>query len=61
MKKVGDGKGAKDLFCKANGTSSIYDILAQEKYPAWKLIEFQSAERKEFLEKRKKYLLSYPE
>jgi uncharacterized protein YbbC (DUF1343 family) len=47
----------KDLFCKANGTSAIYEILLNEKYPAWKLIEFHKAEREAFLEKRKKYLL----
>jgi uncharacterized protein YbbC (DUF1343 family) len=47
----------KDLFCKANGTSAIYEILINEKYPAWKLIEFHKTEREAFLEKRKKYLL----
>lgn len=49
--------GAKDLFCKANGTESIYQILLNEKYPAWKLIEFHKSERDQFLETRKKYLL----
>jgi uncharacterized protein YbbC (DUF1343 family) len=49
--------GSKDLFCKANGTECIYDILIHEKYPAWKLIEFQKEEREKFLETRKKYLL----
>ncbi len=47
----------KDLFCKANGTNAILDILKEEKFPAWKLIEFQKEERKSFLEKRRKYLL----
>ncbi len=47
----------KDLFCKANGTDSIYEILLSEKYPAWKLIEFQKEEREKFLETRKKYLI----
>jgi len=49
----------KDLFCKANGTDAIYEIIRQEKFPAWKLIDFQKAEREAFLEKRKLYLLGY--
>jgi uncharacterized protein YbbC (DUF1343 family) len=52
---------AKDLFCKANGTDAVYEILLKEKYPAWKLIDFQKAERESFLETRKKYLLAYPD
>ena len=52
---------AKDLFCKANGTDAIYEILLQEKYPAWKLIDFQKREREAFLDMRKKYLLEYPD
>jgi uncharacterized protein YbbC (DUF1343 family) len=48
---------SKDLFCKANGTDQVYEILSKEKYPAWKLIELHKAEREAFLEKRKKYLL----
>lgn len=47
----------KDLFCKANGTARVYDILLKEKYPAWKLIELDKSEREAFLEKRSKYLL----
>ena len=47
----------KDLFCKANGTEAVYEILLNEKYPAWKLIELHKSERVAFLEKRKKYLL----
>jgi uncharacterized protein YbbC (DUF1343 family) len=47
----------KDLFCKANGTEAVYEILLNEKYPAWKLIELHKTEREAFLEKRKKYLL----
>lgn len=47
----------KDLFCKANGTEAVFEILLKEKYPAWKLIELHKAEREIFLEKRKKYLI----
>lgn len=46
-----------DLFHKANGTAAIFEILMQEKYPAWKLIEYQHAERDAFRERRKPYLL----
>jgi uncharacterized protein YbbC (DUF1343 family) len=49
----------KDLFCKANGTDAVYEILLREKFPAWKLIDFQRKERETFLEKRKQYLLPY--
>jgi uncharacterized protein YbbC (DUF1343 family) len=48
---------SKDLFCKANGTDAVYEILLKEKYPAWKLIDLHKAEREAFLEKRKKYLI----
>lgn len=58
-KRFEESRSAKDLFCKANGTEAIYNILLEEKYPAWKLIEFQKKERDAFLEIRKKYLLDY--
>lgn len=47
----------KDLFCKANGTEKVYDILLNDKYPAWKLIELHREEREAFMAIRKKYLL----
>ncbi|HEY4254806.1 MAG TPA: DUF1343 domain-containing protein [Chlamydiales bacterium] len=50
-------RGAKELFCKANGTEEVYRILLEDKYPAWKLIELQKEERDAFLVKRAKYLL----
>jgi uncharacterized protein YbbC (DUF1343 family) len=50
-------KSNRDLFSKANGTDAIYEILVKEKYPAWKLIDYDKEEREAFLEKRKKYLL----
>lgn len=55
-KMLKESKG-KDLFCKANGTSAVLDILQNEKYPAWKLIELHKEERTAFLEKRSKYLI----
>lgn len=51
------GTSQKELFCKANGTERVYDILLKEKYPAWKLAQLDQKERERFLEKRKKYLL----
>jgi len=48
---------AKKIFCQANGTDKILLLLTQEKYPAWKLIEFDKEKRKQFAEKRKKYLI----
>ncbi len=56
MKRLTETK-RKDLFCKASGTDAVYEILVNEKYPAWKLIELHKSEREAFLEKRKKYLL----
>lgn len=56
MKQLVDSP-KKDLFCKANGTEKVYEILVKEKYPAWKLIELNKTERDAFLEIRKKYLL----
>lgn len=47
----------KELFYKAEGTDAIFTILSKERYPAWKMIEYQMAEKQSFLEKRKKYLL----
>ena len=47
----------KKMFCQINGNSEMLEILLREKYIAWKLIEYQSAERKIFAEKRQKYLL----
>lgn len=51
------GEANKDLFCKANGTDAVYEILLKEKFPAWKLMEIHKTEREAFLETRKKYLL----
>jgi uncharacterized protein YbbC (DUF1343 family) len=45
------------MFDQVSGSYEIFNIFAEEKYPAWKLVEFQVAERKAFLEKRQKYLL----
>jgi len=57
MQRLNSSKGAKDLFCKANGTEAIFQILNTEKYPAWKMINWHKTEREAFLETRKKYLL----
>ena len=49
----------KELFCKANGNSYMFDVLSQQTYVAWPLIRYQEAERLKFLNLRSKYLL-YP-
>lgn len=50
-------KGKLELFNKATGSDTIYKLLLEEKFIAWKLVEYQKEEREAFLEKRKKYLL----
>jgi len=57
MQRLESSKSAKNLFCKANGTELVYQILLEEKFPAWKLIDLHKEERAAFLEKRAKYLL----
>ena len=50
-------KGHRELFCKAAGNSLLLEKLEKEKYLTWKLIGFQKEARKQFIEKRAKYLL----
>ncbi len=57
MERLEKSKGAKTLFCKANGSEAVYKMLVEEKYPAWKLIDWQKEERAAFLETRAPYLL----
>ena len=47
----------RNLFCKANSTDEIYRLLDQERYGAWKMISYQSRERKAFRKARTKYLI----
>ncbi len=47
----------KDLFCKALGNSQILNILENEKYATWKLLDYQKGQVESFREKRKKYLI----
>jgi uncharacterized protein YbbC (DUF1343 family) len=50
-----------ELFHEANGTKTVYQILKEEKYPTWKLLEFLDKEIKGFESVRQKYLLpDYP-
>lgn len=55
LKGVSESK--KKLFCQANGNEEMLHFLHHEKYVAWKLIHFESAEREQFMEQRKPYLL----
>lgn len=50
-------KSKKNLFCQANGNEEMLTLLQSERFVAWKLIQFDSDERKEFLNTRKKYLI----
>jgi uncharacterized protein YbbC (DUF1343 family) len=50
-------KSRRELFCKANGTDEILKIFEDEKYVAWKLIEYQKEARQKFNSIRSKYLL----
>ncbi len=50
-------KVKKELFCKASGNEEMLEIIRQEKYIAWKLIQFGRNQRDLFLLTRKKYLL----
>ncbi len=46
-----------DAFCKVNGNKKIFDILKNEKYAAWKMIQFEEDKVKAFLEVKKRYEL----
>ncbi len=46
-----------DMTYKVCGTKKIVDIIQKQKRPFFSLCKVHSAERKEFLEKRKRYLL----
>jgi len=47
----------RELFCKANGNTVIWNLLLKEKYAGWKMVSVDQEERKAFLDKRQKYLL----
>lgn len=50
-------KGAKQMFCKANGNEEMLNLLMNEQYIAWKLVEYQENERQAFEERRKHYMM----
>lgn len=52
-------KTQRNLFNKANGTDTVFNLLQQKGSIAYKLINLQEAQREEFISKRKHYLL-YP-
>lgn len=45
-----------DMLCKVTGCAEAPSILSQEKYITWKLRSLHEKERRDFVEKRKKYL-----
>lgn len=50
-------KDRQEMFHKVNGTELVYQILKNEKFPAWKLKSLHQKERAAFMIKRKKYLI----
>jgi uncharacterized protein YbbC (DUF1343 family) len=46
-----------NLFIKALGNVKALDILKNEKYVTWKLIDYQKTQVEDFRKKRKKYLI----
>lgn len=48
----------KDLFCKVNGTETVFKLLQEKPFIAWELRDLHRKERDDFLNLRKKYLLS---
>lgn len=56
-KLAGLSKLKKKMFCEAAGGEKILSIFFHERYPAWKMVEYQLDKRLKFQEKRKKYLL----
>jgi len=47
----------KNTFCKVNGNQEMFEWICKEKYVAWKMIQYQKEDRKNFLSTRKKYLI----
>ncbi len=45
------------MFCYINGNEEMWNILAHEKYVAWKFVQVDKEERARFIQERKKYLL----
>lgn len=45
------------MFHQVNGTDAIWDLMTVERYPAWKMVEYDKESRAQFLNKRKQYLL----
>lgn len=47
----------KITFSRVNGTPETLEIFSREQFPGWKMASIDLDERKEFLRKRKQYLL----
>lgn len=57
LKGLESSPSRKEMFFKVNGSKKVYEILKDQKFPAWQLIEFQKRGREDFLKKRERYLL----
>lgn len=51
-------KERKEVICKINGTEEVFRLITEEKNIVWKLRDLHKKEREEFLNLRKKYLIS---
>lgn len=55
---IAAAKSQKETICKVNGTEEVYRLITEEKNIVWKLRNLHTKEREDFLNKRKKYLIS---
>lgn len=51
-------KARKETICKVNGTEEVFRLITEEKNIVWKLRNLHKKERENFLNLRKKYLIS---
>ncbi len=57
QKAIQKAERRKEMFNKINGTEEAWRIIKEEKFITWKLLSLHQEERKQFLTKRKKYLI----
>lgn len=55
---IAAAKSRKETICKVNGTEEVYRLITEEKNIVWKLRNLHKKEREDFLNLRKKYLIS---
>lgn len=55
---IAASKERRKMFCQVNGTEEVYECLSRPQPIIWPLRTLHQKEREQFLEKRKKYLIS---